>query len=56
LVHGIIIGTQAVIAPAKRGHLIGDVAALIGVVNTSRKLSKNTDKEDSNIAVKRLDL
>jgi FtsH-binding integral membrane protein len=28
LVHGIIMGTQAVIDPAERGHLIGDVAAL----------------------------
>lgn len=28
LVHGIIMGTQAIIDPAERGHLIGDVAAL----------------------------
>ena len=28
LVHGIIMGTQAIIDPAERGHLQGDVAAL----------------------------
>jgi FtsH-binding integral membrane protein len=28
LVHGIIMGTQAIIDPNERGHLIGDVAAL----------------------------
>ena len=28
LVHGIIMGTQAIIDPAESGHLIGDVAAL----------------------------
>ena len=28
LIHGIIMGTQAIIDPAERGHLIGDVAAL----------------------------
>ena len=28
LVHGIIMGTQAIIDPAERGHLIGDLAAL----------------------------
>jgi hypothetical protein len=28
LIHGIIMGIQAVIDPSERGHLIGDVAAL----------------------------
>ena len=28
MVHGIIMGTQAIIDPAERGHLMGDVAAL----------------------------
>jgi hypothetical protein len=28
LIHGIIMGIQAIIDPAERGHLIGDVAAL----------------------------
>jgi hypothetical protein len=28
LVHGIIMGTQAIIDPAEGGHLLGDVAAL----------------------------
>jgi hypothetical protein len=27
-IHGIIMGTQAIIDPAERGHLISDVAAL----------------------------
>jgi len=28
LVHGLIMGTQAVFDPVERGHLVGDVAAL----------------------------
>jgi len=32
LVHGIIMFTQAIIDPAERGHLIGDVAVLFIVV------------------------
>jgi hypothetical protein len=59
LVHGIIMGTQAVIDPAERGHLIGDVAALfiavvlLGWLTPRERFPKTTDKEDSNIAVKR---
>jgi FtsH-binding integral membrane protein len=60
LVHGIIMGTQAVIDPAESGHLIGDVAALfvavvlLGWLTPRERFPKTTDKEDSNIAVKRL--
>jgi len=60
LVHGIIMGTQAVIDPAERGHLIGDVAALftavvlLGWLTPREGFPKTTDKEDSNLAVKRL--
>jgi hypothetical protein len=32
LVHGVIMGTQAIIDPAERGHLVGDVAALFVAV------------------------
>jgi hypothetical protein len=32
LVHGVIMGTQAVIDPTERGHLLGDVAALFTAV------------------------
>ena len=28
LVHGIIMGTQAILDPREQGHLVGDVAAL----------------------------
>ena len=47
LVHGMIMGTPALIDPAERGHLIGDVAALfIAVVLlgwlTPRKRSPRT--------------
>jgi hypothetical protein len=61
LVHGIIMGTQAVIDPAERGHLIGDVAALfiavvlLGWLTPRERFPKTIDKEDSNIAVKRPD-
>jgi len=32
LIHGIIMGIQAIIDPIERGHLVGDVAALFIVV------------------------
>ncbi len=60
LVHGIIMGIQAVIDPAEYGHLKGDVAALfiavvlLGWLTPRGRFPKTTDKEDSNIAVKRL--
>ena len=60
LVHGIIMGTQAVIDPAEYGHLKGDVAALfiasilLGWLTPRGRLPKTTDKEDSNVAVKHL--
>jgi len=60
LVHGIIMGTQAIIDPAERGHLIGDVAALfiavvlLGWLTPRERFTKTTDKEDSKTAVKRL--
>ena len=59
LVHGIIMGTQAIIDPAERGHLIGDVAALfiavvlLGWLTPRERFSKTTDKEDSKATVKR---
>ncbi|MBW2486004.1 MAG: hypothetical protein JRE88_06650 [Deltaproteobacteria bacterium] len=59
LVHGIIMGTQAVIDQSERGHLIGDVAALfiaavlLGWLTPRKGFPKTTDKEDSNTAVKR---
>ena len=51
LVHGIIMGTQAIIDPAERGHLIGDVAALsIAVVLlgwlTPRKGGQRTTEDE----------
>ena len=51
LVHGMIMGTQALIDPAERGHLIGDVAALfIAVVLlgwlTPRKGSPRTREDE----------
>ena len=51
LVHGMIMGIQALIDPAERGHLIGDVAALfIAVVLlgwlTPRKGSPRTREDE----------
>ena len=52
LVHGIIMGTQAIIDPSERGHLIGDVAALfiavvlLGWLTPREGIPKTTDKED----------
>jgi len=51
LVHGMVMGTQALIDPAERGHLIGDVAALfIAVVLlgwlTPRKRSPRTREDE----------
>jgi hypothetical protein len=60
LVHGTIMGIQAIIDPAERGHLIGDVAALftavvlLGGLTPRETIPRTTDKEDSNVAVKRL--
>ena len=54
------MGTQAIIDPAERGHLIGDVAALftavvlLGWLTPREKIPRTTDKEDSKAAVKRL--
>ena len=48
LVHGIIMGTQAIMDPAERGHLMGDVAALfvavvlLGWLTPRKKISKNS--------------
>jgi hypothetical protein len=60
LVHGIIMGAQAILDPAERGHLVGDVAALfiavvlIGWLTPRERFPRTTDKEDSKAAVKRL--
>jgi hypothetical protein len=60
LVHGIIMGAQAVIDPAEYGHLTGDVAALfiatvlLGWLTPRERFAGTTDKEDSKAAVKRL--
>lgn len=60
LVHGIIMGAQAIMDPAARGHLMGDVAALfivvvlLGWLTPRERFPRNTDKEDSKAAVKRL--
>jgi len=60
LVHGSIMGIQAFIDPTERGHLKGDVAALfiavvlLGWLTPRGRFPKITDKEDSNVAVKRL--
>jgi hypothetical protein len=48
LIHGMIMGAQAVIDSQERGHLIGDVAALFVVVAllgllTPRKVNKATE-------------
>jgi hypothetical protein len=32
LIHGMIMGIQAIVDPLERGHLLGDVAALFAVV------------------------
>lgn len=51
LVHGIIMCTQAIIDPAERGHLIGDVPALfIAVVllwwlTPRKRVPRTTDNE-----------
>jgi hypothetical protein len=60
LVHGIIMGAQAIMDPAERGHLMGDVAALfiavvlLGWLTPRERFPRTTDKEDSEAAVKRL--
>jgi hypothetical protein len=60
LVHGIIMGTQAIMDPAERGHLMGDVAALfiavvlLGWLTPRERFARTTDKEDSKAAEKRL--
>ena len=60
LVHAIIMGTQAIIDSAERGHLIGDVAALfiavvlLGWLTPRERFPKTTDEEASKAAVKRL--
>jgi hypothetical protein len=46
LVHGIIMGIQAIIDPSERGHLIGDVAALfIAVVLLGWLTPRGNSKE-----------
>jgi hypothetical protein len=51
LVHGIIMCTQAIIDPAERGHLIGDVAALfvavvlLGWLTPRERVPRTTDEE-----------
>jgi len=51
LVHGIIMGTQAIIDPAERGHLIGDVAALfiavvlLGWLTPRKRILRTTEDE-----------
>ena len=51
LVHGIIMGTQAIIDPAERGHLIGDVAALfiavvlLGWLTPQKRVPETTEVE-----------
>ena len=53
LVHGIIMGAQAIMDPAERGHLMGDVAALfiavvlLGLLTPREGFLRTTDKEDS---------
>jgi hypothetical protein len=61
LVHGMIMGVQAVIDPAERGHLKGDVAALffavvlLGWLTARERFPKTTGIQDSQAAVKRPD-
>ena len=51
LVHGIIMGTQAIIDPAERGHLIGDVAGLfiavvlLGWLTPRKRVPETTEGE-----------
>ena len=51
LVHGIIMGTQAIIDPAERGHLMGDVAALfiavvlLGLLTPRMRIPKTTEDQ-----------
>ena len=51
LVHGIIMGTQAIIDPAERGHLVGDVAALfiavvlLGWLTPRKRILRTTEDE-----------
>ena len=60
LIHGSIMGIQAVIDSAEYGHLKGDVAALfiavalLGWLTPRERFLKTTGKEDSKAAVKRL--
>ena len=59
-VHGIIMGAQAIMDIAERGHLMGDVAALfiavvlLGWLTPRERFLRTADKEDSKAAVKRL--
>jgi hypothetical protein len=54
------MGAQAIMDPAERGHLMGDVAALfiavvlLGWLTPRERFPRTTDKEDSEAAVKRL--
>jgi hypothetical protein len=51
LIHGIIMGTQAIIDSAERGHLIGDVAALfvavvlLGWLTPRRRVKRTIEDE-----------
>jgi hypothetical protein len=48
LVHGFVMGTQAVIDPAERGHLIGDVAALFAAAVLSGWLTPREGLQKNN--------
>ena len=60
LIHGIIMGVQAIMDPAERSHLTGDVAALfiavvlLGWLTPRERFPGITDKDNSKAAVKRL--
>jgi len=51
VLNGIIMGTQAIIDPAERGHLIGDVTALfiavvlLGWLTPRKRILRNTEDE-----------
>jgi|AP12_2_1047962.scaffolds.fasta_scaffold02105_4 type II secretory pathway component PulM len=51
VLNGIIMGTQAIIDPAERGHLIGDVAALfiavvfLGWLTPRKRILRTTEDE-----------
>jgi hypothetical protein len=59
LVHGIIMGAQAIMDPSERVHLMGDVAALfiavvlMGWLTPRKRSPKTTDKEDFKAELKR---